>query len=100
GDRHSHQATSATPAQSAPAAHPATTTRCPAGTAAAVLATRSSSASPNPDPAATRCARPVITHDSASASTSPGTASPASGIATRFASTPTGATVPNVKALM
>src|SRR5207245_9092522 len=55
---------------------------------------------PNPAPRARRGARPATTHDSTSASTRPGTAMPASGIATRFATTPIGATVPKANAVI
>ena len=97
---HSHQAAAATPSQTAAAPHPAIITTWPLGTAAAPWAMRSSRARPSPDPAATRLASQGHSQDNASASTSPGTATPASGIATRFASTPIGATVPNANAVI
>src|SRR5207244_3828166 len=49
---------------------------------------------------AIRCANPESSHESASAITRPGTATPARGIAMRLASTPIGATVPKANALI
>ena len=53
-----------------------------------------------PAPAASRPPSPRDRVDTKSASMAPGTASPPSGMATRFASTPIGATVPNASAVM
>jgi len=100
GECHSHHASAATPAHVAAAGQPAIITTCPPGTAAAPRATRSSSARPSPDPAATSVATPDAIQDSASARASPGTTTAASGMATRFATTPIGATVPNASALI
>src|SRR5207253_10155679 len=66
----------------------------PPGIAAAAPETRSSSARHSPDPAASRVDEVI------NAAMRPGTATPASGIARRFASTPIGATVPNAYAVI
>ena len=90
GEFHSHQATTRIPSQKAAARGPAIMMKWPPGSAAAALATTSSNARHSPAPAASQL------EDSSNATMSPGTARPASGMAARFATTPIGATVPNV----
>jgi len=94
GTRQAHQAVAAAAPQILALPQPSAITTCPPGIAAATRAVRSSNASTSPAPAANSSATGRTTHEARSATNNPGTATAPSGIATRLATTPTGATVP------